>query len=168
MDLAMDLFLSQSDTQAPSAAHKTGFFAGLFGGGKKAEVDDDTKLNAFVLPERVPVSPSSPTRPDLFISVPVPAASETIETASGASTVIDVPMPSVSNVASAWQRLAKMTIGRKAKPVIPYYARATTEVAKPVARPAGRVNMLAKQTKTPSTPSGPSANPGASSSADDL
>jgi len=144
-DRAMDDFLSQSDvTQATAAPKSAGFFAGLFSGGgsssKRAEVEDDTEMNAFVLPEPT----STTTKPDLSLSVPVTQPEE-IEMAARPAHVVDVPVPSVSAAASAWQRLAKMTIRGKTKPptVIPYFARATTETAKPVARPAGRVNMMA-------------------------
>jgi len=164
-DRAMDDFLSQSDSSdaaKPSIAHKhshsSGFFTGLFGGGssKKAEIETETELSAFVLPS--PISSPSASKPDLVVvmpSGPEPEAELEVEiAAAGPASVVDVPMPSVSAAANAWQRLAKMTIGRKAKPIIPYYARATTEAAKPVARPAGRVNLLVVP-KTPTTPTFP-------------
>jgi len=171
----MDAFLNaQSPYSGSSAAadnqhnaqRASGFFSNLFRAGKKLEIEteNETEMSAFVLPEPVPtpVSPTSPSaaaKPDLFVPVTTvsdadPEPAEVEIAAAGPASVVDVPMPSVSAAANAWQRLAKMTIGRKAKPIIPYYARATTEAAKPVARPAGRVNMLAVP-KTPTSPTAP-------------
>ena len=158
----MDEFLNAQSPAVGSSAEQqraSGFFSNLFRGNIRPEVEVETdntiEANAFILPEPAsapapaPASPTSPSaaarQTDHFFAVPVMAADpEPTEEVipAGPASVVDVPMPSVSAAASVWQRLTHMTIGRKAKPIIPYYARATTEASKPVARPAGRVNLI--------------------------
>jgi len=158
-DQTMNEFLSQSDVKGTHGKQKgpaatigaSGFFSGLFRTLPNKQLEEDTSsetaLSAFVLPEPVPFMTSSSSQPDLMPTV-VPDDDADDDKADAAASSADAPP-------SGWQRLTKgrsAAFSAAAPPAaqnIPYLARATSELGKPIARPVGRVNMLASQPKSP-------------------